>query len=69
MMIKCALCAFEFDPKAAYKCKACALTSACNLVACPNCGYHYIGESKTTSFLRKILGVKEEVSSSKCKKV
>lgn len=69
MMIRCALCSYEFDPDAGYKCKACPLTSACNLIACPDCGYHYLSETKTSSFLRKILGVKEQLSISNCKKV
>ena len=68
MMIKCALCSYEFDPQAGYKCKACPLTSACNLIACPNCGYHHIGESKTTSILKKLFRVKEKVSIAGCEK-
>ena len=67
-MIKCALCSYEFDPQAGFKCKACPLTSACNLIACPNCRYHHLGESRTTSFLRKVLKVKEEVALSNCRR-
>ncbi len=67
-MMKCALCAYEFDPEVGFKCKACPLTSACNLIACPNCGYHSVGEGKTTSFLRKIFKIKEAISLSGCKK-
>ena len=64
MMIKCALCAFQFDSRAGYKCKACPLTSTCNLIACPNCGYHYVEESKTTSFLKRMFKVNESGLSS-----
>lgn len=67
-MIKCALCSYEFDPQAGFKCKACPLTSACNLIACPNCRYHHLGESRTTLFLRKVLKVKEEVALSNCRR-
>ncbi len=51
--MKCLLCGFEFSPKEA-QCSGCAVSKGCNVICCPHCGYHMVGDSSVLTWMKKI---------------
>ncbi len=44
--MKCSLCGYQFEERAAAACKGCPMSGACGMVRCPNCGYDMPKEPK-----------------------
>lgn len=38
-LIRCPMCATEFDPSGRSACQSCPLNSGCQMTCCPHCGY------------------------------
>ena len=51
----CALCGDRFT-HGQQVCGTCPLSSGCDLVRCPNCGYQFPRSSRTVDWLRRLLG-------------
>lgn len=59
--MKCSLCGFNFkEAEGESTCKGCPMSSGCELVKCPNCGFEYPRESKFLKMLNKLRGKKNE---------
>ncbi|MGQ9625564.1 MAG: hypothetical protein ACUVV0_01500 [Anaerolineae bacterium] len=61
--MRCPLCGYEFDPaqeKAACH-QGCPFAKGCNMVRCPNCGYHTVDASGSSFllWLKKLMGSEE----------
>lgn len=52
-VFRCPLCSFRFT-HGHQACPACPLSSGCDLVTCPNCGYGFPRSSRLVSWIRKI---------------
>jgi ferrous iron transport protein A len=57
LMVRCALCGFEFDEQAMLCHSQCPLADGCAILCCPNCGYQFVDESKSSlaGWLRGLL--------------
>ena len=57
--ITCPMCGFEFD-RGDTRCEhGCPLGAFCNLVACPNCDYEFPDRPRRTSWLARLLKLKD----------
>jgi rubredoxin len=56
VLLRCALCGFEFDGAQATCGHACPLAASCNLVRCPSCGYEFPPPRASFGWLRGLLG-------------
>jgi len=50
----CPMCGHQFEPQQAQQaCEACPLSSGCQIICCPNCGYRMPAEPPTLDTLRR----------------
>ncbi len=56
-MVRCGLCGFEFDERSMLCHSQCPLAEGCAILCCPNCGYQFVDETKSSlaSWLRGLL--------------
>ncbi len=58
--LTCPLCGFEFDREDTLCSHGCPLGPVCNLLRCPSCEYEFPETPRRVSWLRKLLGRRDE---------
>lgn len=54
--MKCSFCGYTFSTeKAETGCQSCPMTTLCQKIKCPNCGYEMPAEPKLPKFLKSWL--------------